>query len=524
MLIAQEAATEVVVSADTSMLQLIFLFVSFLVVANLVSKHLAMKHERALKFGEAHKGSWLNRTVLILLLLAVAPALLFFWVSGGMPRLSTHETVFAFVAFVIAANLISKHFTMKHELALKHEKAQRPPVPQKHQQENTPMFYGVKIGILSTLFALIPLAAILLWFINSPPANIAGYGIPNAPNVSTPVPVSPTPLAAPPNGMAESTHGSGPDSISNWTEDLPFDANQYPSIAACAAPLARQIVEEIEASRESKMTAEATTSKKGPTPLRLSQSGFPDQDFSDFTKALKVAFKSLKPTVFVAEGEVDNARLVSFSLKNLETATKSFYAANIPYRTGDISFRWSQREGNVVDFSEEVDSVSFIETPWLTDFQQFTSLHPQNRFFIGASTRVQSLKSKAHQAAVQDIANRLNLRAEQIEPRIFDRFTQTIERPYGKVYREAILVVDPPTPRLARNSVGVNMMANRTIVSGANTEFLLAMMVCLTVVAGFVSNIATQGYYRTEISKTVWAIAGIVAFVIFLFVIVHIFA
>ena len=182
-------------------------------------------------------------------------------------------------------------------------------------------------------------------------------------------------------------------------------------------------------------------------------------------------------------------------------------------------------------FEDRIKPVSFIEKPWLTNFANFTSLYPESRFYIGATEGVEPLRSKAHDRAVQDVANRLNLKSEQIEPQIAGRFTQTIERPYGKVYREAILVQNPPKVRAFDSVAGViapsvqRSLLSRVVPTGPPSfEFFLAMIVCLTVIAGFISNIATQGYYRTKISNTSLAVAALVVGLILLNVVMSIVA
>lgn len=361
------------------------------------------------------------------------------------------------------------------------------------------MSYGMKVGTLF-LFSSVPLALILLY---ATPTYHAAVDV-----------------------VVDGPHPFPPESIRSWTEDLPFDADQYPSIEACAAPLARQIVEDIKEFQESEMTAEATAEEKDPptysTPLRISkrESGFfADRDFYDFEKALKKAFKSLKPSVFVANDEADNTRFVTFSLNNFKNFEDAFPANSIRLKSGDISFRWSPRDPKAENLPKETKSVSFIEKPWLTDFQRFTARYPESRFYVGAPTRVQPLKSKAHEHAVQEVAERLNLKAEQIEPRIAGKFTQTIERPYGKVYREAILVQDPPSSPMQHMVANSSDSLFRDLHkrSPPSFEFSLAMIVCLTVVAGFISNIATQGYYRTRISRGVMIVAALcVVLIIFI--------
>jgi hypothetical protein len=519
--LAQEAVSQINSSFEFRGPSIVFLFVAFLVAANLAAKHFAQKHERAMKLGTAEKSSWSTSAKAFVAAAVLVSAWLIGRQHGGIPHLGAQEVVFIFVAFLVVANLVSKHFTMKHELALKQGKAPETPVVHKGKQEKTGMSFGMKVGILLLLSSAIP----LLWILSSYNSFRQPVSITTAPSIQD-VPdweMEEAPFGRKSSlwqstGLVGSSHASLPDLIVNWSEDLPFDADQYPSIEACAAPLARQIAEQIKASQKSNLAAEVTAEEKDPpahsTPLLLSQSGFSDSDFADFTKALKDAFKSMKPKVFVTDEKADNTLFITFRLENLERFLDAFPDKVMRLKKGDISYSLTRKSGKPLADNSEGNSVSFEETPWLTDFSKFTSLYPKSRFYIGATRGVEPLRSKAHERAVQDAANRLHLKAEQIEPQIAGTFSQAIERPYGRVFREAILVQDPPLAMAVSASDPRDTKSYRP-----SFEFSLAMIVCLTVVAGFVSNIATQGYCRTGISRLVTIVALVSAILLLLIVV-----
>ena len=139
---AQDAVDLTQSSTDFAWPGIVFIFVSFIVVAKLVAKHLVQRHELEIKFEESGKAShlkhsrgsnaWIGTAVAFVVALMFALAVLFAGVVIGgwkaieeLPSLSTPATVFIFVAFLVVVNLISQHFTMKHEHAMKTGKFER---------------------------------------------------------------------------------------------------------------------------------------------------------------------------------------------------------------------------------------------------------------------------------------------------------------------------------------------------------------------------------------------------------------
>ena len=309
--------------------------------------------------------------------------------------------------------------------------------------------------------------------------------------------------------------------MESWAEDLPFDADQYPGIEACAAPLARKIAKEIEADRAADLKAKMMGAEVEAAPeifttvfisnFNMNGMWWPGAGFGKFREAVEKALKSEMPSVSFHSRTGAKKYEISFGFSELQVFTKA-YAGEAAFRSGKIVCRWK-------DLPSKTHSVAFVEKPWLTHFKEFKLQAPQSRCYIGASTRVEPLLSQAHEHAVQDLTERLELKPEQVESNIVDSFTQTIERPYGKVYREAILVQNPPElvhhslPSSTKLQFGPNgyrlSRTNTASTASPSFEFSLAMIVCLTVVAGFVSNLATQGYYRSEISQAMWPVIAV---------------
>jgi len=232
-------------------------------------------------------------------------------------------------------------------------------------------------------------------------------------------------------------------------------------------------------------------------------------NFSNFKDAFQKALKSEMPSVLF-HSPIGKKYQLRFDFSEIQKFTEVYpEGKTLVLLSGRVKCRSPELENT--------HSVAFHQKPWLTHFKEFSPMIANgNRFYIGATKKFQPLRSKAHEYAVEEIANRLKLGVGQIEPLIVDKFTQAIERPYGKVFREAILVHNPPVSfDLLAGNVGMASSSSPPILRfdlfRPSFEFLLALIVCLTVVAGFISNIVTQGYYRTKISNSLVVVA--VAFV-----------
>ena len=92
-----------------------------------------------------------------------------------------------------------------------------------------------------------------------------------------------------------------------------------------------------------------------------------------------------------------------------------------------------------------------------------------------------------------------------------DTFLQKYERPYGDVYRYAILAevndtrLPASVPAHGHAEAGYTRFSVKQW-SRPSFEWCIALLVGLTVFVGTISNVLTQGYYRSEISNWIFGL------------------
>ena len=183
------------------------------------------------------------------------------------------------------------------------------PEPQPKPKSNTGWIAG---GVLLAVMLLGGLGMLALMFVS--------VDVAVAPRMETVTTV---------NAVSEAPRAVVPGSIKRWAEDLPFDADQYPSVAACARPIAKQIVEQVQLINAAAITAEASDEETKVLPtestaIAVSHNGFTDNDYHDFIAALEEALQSLKPNVFLADSAMNNTHSISFHLKNIKRFEDAF--------------------------------------------------------------------------------------------------------------------------------------------------------------------------------------------------------
>ena len=330
--------------------------------------------------------------------------------------------------------------------------------------------------------------------------------------------------------------------IEDWKKDLPFPVDLYSSVESCAAPVARMIQEELN-SKSKTQTLEAEAEEESevesyaksfspPTEqtivvnvenLRLFKSGYADSFYRQF----KAAYKKLAPNVkIVGDGEkIKNKSSeckVEFSLTNTETYTDG-YVGFPPrkVRKGKLLCKLKLIEG-AEKYREKRFTVQFSETPWLND--DFTKLSPSGRFYVGLSQSLEKSNSTARELAIQDLAKQLGIPPEDVEPLVSRYFPQKITRPYGSVYRAAVLVdlgkkVGASSPASVASAQSYpSYRYSKGIARGINPERGIAVLAIMTVVLALVANAITQGYYRLELSRTAIILCSIAAIFIILVV------
>jgi len=200
-LIAEASSVpEIVVQPDVK-LWVIFVFVAFCIVAGLVSKFLTMKHEQTLKLGEARKGHESNGAdvtetssgppwwyVLLTICAALVSGFFILMLYGGSDHLGQRATIFIFVAFWLQQFEMGKFPSAK---------------PKRNSGWRVAWiflavaFFGGFAMLFKDFLGLLD-ASPLVGTVNAVAA------------------VRPAPVVL-------------PESMRDWTEELPFDADQYPA-------------------------------------------------------------------------------------------------------------------------------------------------------------------------------------------------------------------------------------------------------------------------------------------------------
>lgn len=335
---------------------------------------------------------------------------------------------------------------------------------------------------------------------------------------------------------------AAPTTVWSNLDGQPFDANVYPSESAAATPLARKIrsvlddnqlladqkpvsAEQPEAddqgsaqkpTSDDAVIAEAEAAPKAtrltaPAFLMLYRTAVNDTTLQRFAKQLHSDFPIsevryaqglVSPTELEAPVRAGGVRLVLTSSKeHLQVTENGHISEQIK---GTLECRVETSHG-----SATVSSV-FIDKPWVEDFDMYVSSRPQKHFVVGYSDELASSAQEARRRAMQDAKVKSRIAVDGVivevnESLVVDRFAQKLSRPYGDVWREAVLLdVSPermqPLIAAARNTVVVVQQQRRTTAAALAILFGLTVILCLAL------NFLTQGYYRNRL----WISAAIV--------------
>ena len=176
-------------------------------------------------------------------------------------------------------------------------------------------------------------------------------------------------------------------------------------------------------------------------------------------------------------------------------------------------------------------SLEVIDKPWVDQFSSFNSTNNNNTWLLARSQQLTSTTDEAHQSAINRASYKLvpiirynlaklssnhapalrNLTDQQLATLIIphlqhsdlitDTFTQRLTRPYGQIYRQALLIDSTPEQ--------IHTLANHLIKAQHATArqyqvkntvryaswFSIAAMAALIFIVYLFLNAATRGYY-----------------------------
>jgi hypothetical protein len=161
-------------------------------------------------------------------------------------------------------------------------------------------------------------------------------------------------------------------------------------------------------------------------------------------------------------------------------------------------------KGNLGGNSTSVDC-RVTEKPWVETFDRFVSMYPLRNFAVGYSLDFHSSEGDARRSALDDAKRQASIDINGREVRyiderhVVDRFAQQLSRPYGTVWREALLVELPGAPEVARTRVKVQESFRSWAILRLGKRFGILVFL---ISAGFLClalNWVTMGYYRAPV-------------------------
>ncbi|MEP3480961.1 MAG: hypothetical protein ABJZ55_17065 [Fuerstiella sp.] len=325
---------------------------------------------------------------------------------------------------------------------------------------------------------------------------------------------------------ARETWLSGNATSWNAIDTKQFRTNIFPSVASAANDLAKQvptILKEMHgtANKLTKLKLQATCT-----------STVPQKGQGEFQKEL---LKLLPDTTFTLaetpdktkKNTDDDAQPATVKIElNLKTVSSSPAAWNTDKNSenGTLSCVVHSIQG-----SRSI-SVDYIEKPWLEQLDQFSNAYPARGFAVGVSSTLCESAEAANQSAIQSLKaiethtaiNGIKAATPIDNSHVIDRFVQKLERPYGDVWREAVLVdyKSPQIERIRANMVAdmaTKIRAEQTHESQGRFHLLILIAVfAATALIGMALNLVTEGYLRGKIATTVTAfvVAAAIAFFI----------
>ena len=468
-------------------------------------------------------------------------------IDSSSQGLGTPAIFFIFIAFLVVAKLIAKNFEGKQQLALKRiEMGQDIVAPQPVTNPENPSknyFWLLLLVVGLSLLLFLCISSAILFF------GLQGKAVSEVATIASGR-HSTTKIASVPTAefVSSATHQEAVSTpefverktieavkqalrIEKWKTELPFPANQYSGVESCAIPLARRIHEELKPDVQAEVdNSEVTTAPTFVVNIeKLKANG--DAAFLD---QFKSAFKKLNPDIRIVDAEAERMTDGNAEAREnlgaeydviVRASIKKRYSDKFPDRSLElrdgIVVCQLQRKGDTKREREKTFSVKFTDAPWLNDFEKFARLDPSQEFYVGLSDSFEQSADTAHQIALDDVANQFGRPFLDLNSSTYYRsFQQKITRPYGEVYREAILVIDA-----GKRFAGHRDSSRHAPASGKSLhidpERGVAVLAIMTVMLTFIANAVTQGYYRTGLSRTSLVACSLAVIFIILIVVLN---
>ncbi|MDA0588258.1 MAG: hypothetical protein O2820_08830 [Planctomycetota bacterium] len=308
-----------------------------------------------------------------------------------------------------------------------------------------------------------------------------------------------------------------------------FDTNIYPSTTQAAKALGRQVAAHVNFNVLARDTS--PTRIKVIDRSRLNDEGQAAQALARHLQAEFEVPTAIHPEHFQVPGKISSPGevLVVLNLSHLQARAGAPWDSSIPERTGTLEATAIGQQNRVTVATQ------FIDKPWVTRFDEFISRRPESTFLLARTASFYSSEQAAHLEAADRAAESVSqiilplvppaagpteVRSDmQVQLRntarwliqsghlVKDRFAQKLTRPYGEVWREAVLIELTPSQinGLRNHALEISSLRHRESVTFHGG---LLGLFALVVVLYLFLNLATKGYYQARLAA--WLSGGLI--------------
>jgi len=297
-----------------------------------------------------------------------------------------------------------------------------------------------------------------------------------------------------------------------------FNASLYASIGECGEPLARSVAERIESeswiAKEENGNFEAKVFLITSTKLARSSFSVSEQIISEQYDASVNAFieaiRKRYPLSQVIVSDDDSKLADPTKVKENSRISLELSLSLAGSKQAEWGSRAQEQHGHVSCIAQSAKKKvtgqkQFVDKPWVSGFDQVVSQYPEKQYVVGYSEQLASTEVEARESAMRNAQSQVRIgvgngsRAWLDESHVVDRFAQKLSRPYGDVWREAVLV---DLTGQAMHGTAVASIAQVAHVQRArlSVTFTGILLLLATLVVCFLANILTQGYYRGPVN------------------------
>lgn len=269
--------------------------------------------------------------------------------------------------------------------------------------------------------------------------------------------------------------------------ELPFQAENYPSIRLAAQAMSKKALEVIP-------TMIGDINQLKAIHYYGIEEGLPI--LSEIDSAIRPQYPQVSININKAT-EGKESVIGNLNIIFTKTVVGSFGTSDYPSTVEtmvQLQLRWGE---TIRDIETKV-----YDKPWADNFTAFVNANPKCQWLLAQSGRPASSETEAHQQALDDAVRKIGKLAgiDQLHIKLnqgewlADRFVQKFNRPYGPVWREALLINASPKVMEVLKQKNLAQVAE---VRKSWTYHLLSLGGILGVICilYLFLNAATRGYY-----------------------------